>query len=67
MKLTNLDLEFGITVLHGRIKNFPIKFGPNEEIPVLQCSRQAKLIVRHYHLKTHRDIDTVVSAVRTEF
>ena len=60
-------MEFEITVLHRRINNFPIKFGPNEEIPVLPCSRLAELIVRHYHLKTHRDIDTVVSAVRTEF
>ena len=67
MKLTNLDLEFKITFLHGRIKNFPIKFGPNEEIPVLPCSRQAELIIMHYHLKTHRGIDMVVPAMRTEF
>ena len=67
MKLTHLNLEFEILVLHGRVKNFPVKFGPNIEIPVLPCSRLAELIVRHHHLKTHRDIDMVVSAVGTEF
>ena len=67
MKLTNLNLEFEIRILHGRVKNFPIGFGPNEEIPVLPCGRLAELIVRHHHHKLHRDIDTVVSVVRDEF
>ena len=67
MKLTHLNLEFKIVVLQGRVKNFPVMFGPNKEIPVLPCSRLAELLVRHHHLKTHRDIDMVVSAVRTEF
>ena len=43
MKLTHLNLEFKIVVLHGRIKNFPIKFGPNKEIPFLPCNRLAKI------------------------
>ena len=54
-------------VLHGRVKNFPIGFSSNEEIPVLTYRKLAKLIVKYHHNRIHRDIDTVVLVVCNEF
>ena len=67
MKLINLNLEYKIVVLHGRVKKFPIGFRSNEEILVLPCSKLAKLIVKYHHNRIHRDIDTVVSVVCNKF
>ena len=67
VKLLNINLEYEIVVLHGRVKNFPIGFSSNKEIPVLSCSKLAELIVKYHHYRMHRDIDTVVSVVQHEF
>ena len=67
VKLENINLEYDMVVLSGRVKNFPIGFSSNTEIPVLPCSRFAELVVKYHHYRWHRDIDTVVSIVRQEF
>ena len=44
-----MKLEYEVVVLSGRVKNFPIGFGSNSEIPVLPCSRLAELVVKYHH------------------
>ena len=50
----------------GRIKNFPLTFARDSDIPILPYGTLAKLIVQHYNDKKHTDIDTVVAMVRRD-
>ena len=64
VKLSRIMLELSQVVLSGRIKNFPVSFSHNQDIPIVPDSAFGKLIVRYYHDKYHKDIDTTVALVR---
>ena len=61
VKLSNYEMEVKHTVVGGRVRNFPIAFsGHCHNVPILAPSALAKLIVRYYHDKYHKEIDTIV-------
>ena len=67
-KLVNYDIEVVHMVVAGRIKNFPVAFaGHSEDIPILPAGGLSKLIVKYYHNKYHREIDTIVTHVRNDY
>ena len=66
IKLTSLDLVINHIVICGRVKNFPVGFSAQENIPVLPNSAFSRLVVKQFHDKFHRDIDTTVAIVRRE-
>ena len=66
VKLANYKLSYPHVILGGRVKNFPVSFTGNSEIPIIPYGVLAKLIVLHYHDKYHVDIDTIVAHVRRD-
>ena len=66
VKLINYPLTFDHMILGGRIKNFPKYFASNPNIPIIPSGSLAQLIIRKYHMKYHRQVDTVVTHVRNE-
>ena len=66
VQLGTIDILIEILILSGRVKNFPIQFTKNSEIPVLPCGAFGKLVVLYHHNRHHRDVDTVVTLVRRE-
>ena len=48
-------------ILSPRMKNFPISFSSNKNIPVVPSGNFAKLIALFYHNKYHTDIESVVA------
>ena len=66
VKLQNYSRSINLYVLGGRVKNFPIGFSTNSEIPIVPYGDLAKLIVLYHHKKHHRDVDTTVAMVRQE-
>ena len=53
-------------ILSPRVKNFPVSFSNNVQIPVIPYGILAKLIAKHYHNKYHTDIDSVVAHIRND-
>ena len=66
VKLQNYNRSIKLIVLGGRVKNFPIGFSTNSDIPIIPYGDLAKLIVLYHHKKHHRDVDTTVAMVRQE-
>ena len=67
-KLVSYNIEVSFMVVSGRIKNFPIAFtGHSEDIAILPSSSLDKLVVRHYHDRYHRQVDTIVTNVRNDY
>ena len=66
VKLSNYNMVLEHVVIGGRVKNFPIAFSRNTNIPILPASLLGKLIVRFYHNKFHKEPDTVVAHVRND-
>ena len=66
VKLQNYPIEVSQTLLGGRIKNFPESFSSRSKIPIIPSGPLAKLIVKHYHNKYHKEIDAIVSFVRAD-
>ena len=66
IKLSSNSIVVSQVILSGRIKNFPVTFTSNSDIPILPSGNLAKLIVRFYHDKRHTDIDTVVAMTRRD-
>ena len=66
IKLSSNSIVVSQVILSGRIKNFPVTFTSNSDIPILPSGNLAKLIVRFYHDKRHTDIDTVVAMIRRD-
>ena len=64
--LKNYDRSIVQIVIGGRVKNFPIGFSTNSDIPIIPYGQLAKLIVLYHHQKHHKDVDTVVAIVRKE-
>merc|ERR1711867_161241 len=53
-------------ILAPRMKNFPVSFSSNKNIPVVPSGNFAKLIALFYHNKYHTDIESVVAHIRNE-
>ena len=66
VQLCTIDLSIDILILSGRVKNFPVGFAKNSDIPVLPYSDFAKLVVQYHHYRHHRDVDTIVTLIRRE-
>ena len=66
VKLQTYSRSINLYVLGGRVKNFPVGFSTNADIPIIPYGDLAKLIVLYYHKKHHRDADTTVAMVRRE-
>ena len=67
-KLNNFDRKVSLVVVGGRVQNFPLSFlGQNEDIPILPYGDLAKLVVEYYHKKYHKEVDTIVAHVRSDF
>ena len=62
--------NFGFSVSHfvlgGRVRNFPVGFSSDHNIPIIPYGVLAKLIVLYYHNKHHREVDTTVTFVRND-
>ena len=66
VRLTTLDLIVPHIVIGGRVKNFPVAFGLQDEIPIVPSGPLAKRILLWYHDKYHCDLDTTVAHVRRD-
>ena len=66
VKLTNYDVTVQHIVVGGRMKNFPVKFSSNDNIPILPYDDLAKLVIEQYHGKYHKEVDTIVAHVRRD-
>ena len=66
VKLAKYDISFKLQCLGGRTKNFPEGFSTNEIIPIIPYGSFAKLIVSFYHNKHHKEVDTIVTHVRSD-
>ena len=66
VKLENYDFKIQHTIIGGRVKNFPVSFSKNSNIPILPASALGKLVVLHYHNKFHKEIDTIVAHTRND-
>ena len=65
--LENYNFKVKLTIVGGRIKNFPVGFAAFDRLPIIPYGILAKLIVLFHHDKHHRDADTTVSFVRNDF
>ena len=66
VKLNNYNLSVPHIILGGRVRNFPVDFSRNINIPIIPYGVLAKLIVLFHHDKHHREVDTIVAYVRSE-
>ena len=64
----NSGQKIKLKVLKTRVKSFPSKFGDiQDDVFPLPAKSLARRIAVHYHERFHRDVDTVVAAIRQEF
>ena len=66
VRLESFDMIVPHIVIGGRVKNFPVAFGLQEEIPIVPSGPLAKKILLWYHDKYHCDVDTIVAHVRRD-
>ena len=66
VKLSNYEVTVPHVIIAGRVKNFPVSFSSDNKIPIIPYGVLAKLIVLFYHDKYHREIDTIVTFVRSD-
>ena len=66
IKLENYLLDVSHVIIGGRVKNFPVGFSGERNIPIIPYGSLGKLIVLYYHNKHHRDVDTTVAYVRSD-
>ena len=66
IKLITINMTIYYLVLSGRVKNFPIGFTSNSNVPVLSYSKLSRLVVLYHHNRHHRDVDTTVTVVRSD-
>ena len=64
--MSNYNYIVKLTVIGGRIQNFPIKFGGNYNIPILPASTLGQVVVSHYHNRFHKEVDTIVAHTRND-
>ena len=68
VKLNNYGFEVCHTVVGGRVKNFPYAFeGHCQDIPILPHGDLASLVVKFYHEKYHKEVDSIVTHVRNDY
>ena len=66
VNLSNYGISIPHIILGGRVRNFPVGFTKNTNIPIIPYGVLAKLIVLHHHDKHHREVDTTVTFIRNE-
>ena len=66
VKLDSYDMTVPHIVIGGRVRNFPVAFGLQQEIPIIPSGPLAKRILLWYHDRYHCDVDTVVAHVRQD-
>ena len=66
VKLSSYDMVLEHVVIGGRVKNFPLSFSRNMNIPILPASRLGELTVKFYHDKFHKEPDTIVAHTRND-
>ena len=66
MKLENYSFDVSHIIIGGRVRNFPVGFGNDRNIPIVPYGQLGKLIVLYYNNKHHRDVDTTVAYVRSD-
>ena len=66
VKLSNYAVTLEHIVIGGRVKNFPASFSVNKNIPIISYRPLGVLIVRHYHNRYHKEVDTTVVHVRSD-
>ena len=66
IKLSSYDYVVKYYAIGGRVKNFPVGFSTNSNIPIIPASPFGKLIVSYYHNKFHKAPDTIVAHVRAD-
>ena len=66
VKLKNYSFDVSHVIIGGRVRNFPVGFANDRNIPIIPYGNLGKLIVLHYHNKHHRDVDTTVAFVRSD-
>ena len=66
VKLQNYPIKVKHIILGGRVKNFPVSFTKNNDIPIIGNDSFGRLIVQKYHDRFHRQVDTIVSHVRND-
>ena len=66
VQLSNYDLSIPMIVIGGRVKSFPVGFSYNTNIPIIPLGHFGRLIVKRYHDKFHKDVDTIVAHVRSD-
>ena len=64
VKLSNCPITVKHVILGGRVRNFPEGFTKNTNNPIIANSSFANLIVKRYHDRYHRQVDTIVTHVR---
>ena len=66
IQLLNYAVSIPVIVIGGRVKSFPVGFSYNTNIPIIPHGHLGKLVVRHYHNKFHKDVDSIVAQVRSD-
>ena len=66
VKMHNYPITLDHVILGGRVKNFPKTFSRNTDIPIIPSGPFGHLIVQRYHDRYHKQVDTVVTHVRSD-
>ena len=66
VNLVKYKKTFTLQCIGGRTKNFSIGFSTNKIIPIMPYDNLSMLVVRYYHNKFYKDIDTTVTHVRKD-
>ena len=64
VKLHNYPITVDHVILGGRVKQFPKSFSENADIPIIPSGSFGHLIVKWYHDRYHKQVDTIVTHVR---
>ena len=65
-KMSNYNYSVKLVIIGGRVKNFPLRFAGNNNIPILPASSFGRLVVLYYHNRFHKDPDTTVAHTRND-
>ena len=65
VKLSTYDWSVEQIAIGGRVSNFPVSYAGKYEVPIVSYGPLGRLILLHYHVKHHQEVDTVVAVART--
>ena len=67
MSLSKFKKTFQLVCLGGQTRNFPEGFSSGKDnIPILPYGTMAKLVVKYYHDRFHKEPDTIIAHVRQD-